>query len=197
MLFSEQEMRGYWPWGYLPAGGYGLIMADPPWRFELFSEKGEEKSAQAHYSTMTLDDIARLPVAGLAAEDCLLWLWATAPMLALQIEILERWGFTFKTSGVWVKTTTNDKIAFGTGYILRNAHEPFLIGTRGNPKTVRNVRSVVMGKVREHSQKPDESYAAAEALIPNVRRIEIFSRTDRPGWDVWGNETGKLNGVAA
>jgi len=197
MLFSEQEMRGYWPWGDLPAGGYGLIMADPPWRFELFSEKGEEKSAQAHYSTMTLDDIARLPVAGLAADDCLLWLWATAPMLALQIEILERWGFTFKTSGVWVKTTANGKIAFGTGYILRNAHEPFLIGTRGNPKTVRNIRSVVMGKVREHSQKPEESYAAAEALIPDVRRIEIFSRTDRTGWDVWGNETGKLNEVAA
>jgi len=197
MLFSEQEMRGYWPWGDLPANGYGLIMADPPWRFELFSEKGEEKSAQAHYRTMTLDDIARLPVAGLADDDCLLWLWATAPMLVKQIEIMESWGFTFKTSGVWVKTTTNDKIAFGTGYILRNAHEPFLIGTRGNPVTARNVRSVVMGKVREHSQKPEESYRAAEQLIPNTRRIEIFSRTNRPGWDAWGDEVGKLNEVAA
>jgi N6-adenosine-specific RNA methylase IME4 len=168
-------------------------MADPPWRFELYSDKGEEKSPQAHYATMTLDDIAALPVAGLAKADCLLWLWATAPMLEQQIAILCQWGFTFKTSGVWVKTTSHDKIAFGTGYVLRNAHEPFLIGTRGDPVTTRSVRSVVMGKVRAHSQKPNEAFAAAEQLMPAARRLELFSRTNRPGWDAWGDETGKFN----
>lgn len=197
LLFSELEMRGYWPWPELQAHAYGLIMIDPPWRFELFSEKGEEKSAQSHYRTMTLDDIKALPVMGLAASDCLLWLWATAPMLHLQIDVLQTWGFEFKTSGVWVKKTVNDKIAFGTGYILRNAHEPFLIGTRGSPETARNVRSVIMGRVREHSQKPEEAYWAAEQMMPGARRVEIFSRTNRKGWDVWGDECGKLGEAAA
>lgn len=200
MLFTEQEMRGYWPFGDLPAGGFDLIMADPPWRFELYSAEGEEKSAQAHYDCMSLDEIARLPVSGLAAPDCLLWLWATAPMLGQQMALIERWGFEFKTSGVWVKTTVNAKIAFGTGYLLRNAHEPFLIATRGSPKTSRSVRSVVMGQVREHSRKPDEAFRAAEALMPGASRIELFSRQHRPGWEAWGNETGKFttsNGVAA
>nr|WP_049775394.1 MT-A70 family methyltransferase [Hyphomicrobium denitrificans] len=190
-------MRGYWPWPHLTAGAYDFIMADPPWRFELYSEKGEEKSAQAHYRTMTIGDIRALPVAGLAADDCLLWMWATAPMLDEQIGVLKAWGFEFKTSGVWVKTTVNDKIAFGTGYVLRNAHEPFLIGTRGNPETARNVRSVVMGRVREHSQKPEEAYRAAEQMMPGARRVELFSRTNRKGWDVWGDETGKLGEVSA
>jgi N6-adenosine-specific RNA methylase IME4 len=197
MLFSEQEMRGYWPWSDLQAHAYDQIMIDPPWRFELYSELGEEKSAQAHYRTMTLDDIRALPVAGLAKPDCLLWLWATAPMLDLQIEILKAWGFEFKTSGVWVKTTVNGKIAFGTGYVLRNAHEPFLIGTRGNPETTRSVRSVIMGQVRAHSQKPEEAYRAAEQLMPDARRVEIFSRTNRAGWDVWGDEAGKLGTAGA
>jgi len=192
MLFSEAEMRGYWPWPQLQAGAYDFIMADPPCRFELYSEKGEEKSPQAQYATMTIADIARLPVAGLASEHCMLWLWATAPLLAEQIGVLEAWGFAFKTSGVWVKTTRHGKIAFGTGYVLRNAHEPFLIGTRGNPTCTRAVRSVVMGGVREHSRKPEEAYAAAEKLMPEARRVELFSRTNRKGWDVWGNEVGKF-----
>lgn len=197
LLFAEAEMRPTWPWPDLPAHAFDLIMADPPWRFELRSEKGEEKSAQAHYATMTLDDIANLPVAGLAKPDCLLWLWATAPMLDQQIDVLKAWGFTFKTSGVWVKRTVNDKLAFGTGYLLRNAHEPFLIGTRGAPETARNVRSVVMGPARAHSQKPDEAYRAAEGLIPGGSRVELFSRTNRRGWAAWGNEAGKFDEAAA
>ncbi|HMN37569.1 MAG TPA: MT-A70 family methyltransferase [Hyphomicrobium sp.] len=209
MLFSEHEMRGYWPWPELEAGAYDFIMADPPWSFELWSpaprgrlDEGEshgayQKSPQSHYATMTLDDIKRLSVAGLAASDCLLWLWATALMLHEQIAVLDHWGFAFKTSGVWVKTTVNNKIGFGTGYVLRNAHEPFLIGTRGNPVTSRSVRSVVMGRVREHSQKPEESYLAAEALMPGARRVELFSRTNRPGWQAWGNETGLFGEATA
>lgn len=193
LLFSESEMRGYWPWPEFEAGSYDLIMADPPWHFELYSEKGEEKSAQAHYKTMTLDDIKALPIAGLAKPDCLLWLWATAPMLDMQIDVLKAWGFEFKTSGVWVKTTVNNKLGFGTGYVLRNAHEPFLIGTRGNPETTRGVRSVVMGRARGHSQKPEEAFKAAEQLMPGARRVEIFSRTNRKGWDAWGDEVGTFN----
>lgn len=189
-----------WPFGALAPQSYDFIMADPPWRFELYSEAGEEKSAQAQYSTMTLDAIAALPVDDLARESCLLWLWATAPMLPAQIAIGERWGFRYVTSGTWVKRTRHGKVAFGTGYVLRNAHEPFLIMKRGEPVTSRSVRSVVEGVVREHSRKPDEAFAAAEALMPGpaeggprkIRRVELFSRTHRPGWDAWGDEVGKF-----
>lgn len=191
-LFDGAARVRDWPFGALAPMGYDLIMADPPWRFELYSERGEEKSAQAHYATMTLDDIARLPVADLAAQNCLLWLWATAPMLPLQLDVMTRWGFRFVTSGAWVKTTVHGKIDFGTGYVLRNAHESFLIGARGEPKTTRSVRSVVMGQRREHSRKPDAAFRAAAELMPHARRCELFSREQRAGWETWGNEAGKF-----
>lgn len=195
-----------WPFGGLAPGAYDLIMADPPWTFELRSDKGEEKSPQAHYRTMTIEDIAALPVADLARSPCLLWLWATAPMLPVQIEVMRAWGFSFVTSGTWVKQTTTEKLFFGTGYFLRNAHEPFLLGAIGEPPLPepRNVRSVIMGKVRQHSRKPETAYTAAENLTTGfdrhkagaLRRVELFSRTNRPGWDVWGDETGKFEGIA-
>jgi N6-adenosine-specific RNA methylase IME4 len=177
-----------WPFPGLAVRAYGLIMADPAWTFTLRSAKGGKKSPQAQYGCMSLDEIAALPVADLAAEDCVLWLWATAPLLDQQIELAARWGFTFKTSGVWVKTTVHGKVTFGTGYILRNAHEPFLICTRGRPKVSRAVRSVVMGERREHSRKPETAYAAAERLVPGVRRADLFARQVRPGWDGWGDQ---------
>lgn len=182
-----------WPFGHLMPQAYSLIFADPPWRFELYSDLGEEKSAQAHYETMTLDDIAALPVGDLARGDCILWLWSTAPMVPQQIEVGRRWGFEYVTQGVWVKTTKHGKTAFGTGYVLRNAHEPFLIFKRGNPKTAKNVRSVIYGEAREHSRKPDEAFAAAETMMPNVRRVELFSRQSRNGWDTWGREATKFD----
>jgi N6-adenosine-specific RNA methylase IME4 len=177
------------PFSGLRAGGYDLIMADPPWLFKLHSAKGEAKSAQAHYRCMDLAAIKALPVAGLAAPDCLLWLWATNPMLPAAFEVLTAWGFAFKTAGHWSKKTKYGHQAFGTGFILRGAGEPFLIGTRGAPKTSRTVRSVVEGPVRGHSRKPDEAYAAAELLMPEARRADLFARQTRPGWTAWGDET--------
>jgi len=192
-LFDPAPIRA-WPFAPLQPQAYDFIMADPPWRFELYSAKGEGKSAQAHYATMTLDDIAALPVADLARGNCLMWLWATAPMLDQQIAILKRWGFRFVTSGVWVKKTVTGKTDFGTGYVLRSAHEPFLIGAIGEPETSRCVRSVVEGMRREHSRKPDEAYEEAGRLMPTARRrADLFSRESRPGWEAWGNETGKFD----
>jgi N6-adenosine-specific RNA methylase IME4 len=183
-----------WPFGALEPQSYDLIMADPPWRFELYSEKGEGKSASSHYATMSLEAIAALPVGDLARPDCLIWLWATAPMLPMQIEVMAGWGFRYVTSGVWVKKTVNGKTDFGTGYVLRSAHEPFLIGAIGEPQTSRSVRSVVEGQRREHSRKPDAAYRAAEALVPgNVRRCDLFSRESRVGWEAWGQEAGKFD----
>lgn len=182
----------------LPPLTYGLIMCDPPWRFETRSDKGRQgKSADVHYNTMTMADLAALPVGQLAHADCVLWLWATHPMIDQQIAVMRGWGFRFATSGVWVKRTRHGKLAFGTGYRLRCASEPFLIGTIGNPDTARNVRTVIEGPVREHSRKPDEAYAAAEQLVPqSVRRADLFSRQARPGWDAWGNEAGKFGAAA-
>lgn len=198
MFDGSTLTRGAWPFGELAPWSFDLIMADPPWHFALYSEKGEEKSPQAHYATMTLDAIAALPVSELAAEHCLLWLWCTAPMLPAQIAVGERWGFRYVTSGAWVKRTVHDKVAFGTGYVLRNAHEPFVILKRGEPKTAKNVRSVIEAKVREHSRKPDAAFRAAERLMPwpGMRRLELFSRESRKGWASWGNEVGKFDTAA-
>lgn len=194
-----------------PFGGFDLIMADPPWHFDTFSAKGEARAPQAHYETQGLDWIKALPIQALAADNCLLWLWACNPMLPQAIEVLTAWGFTFKTAGTWVKRTAHGKVAFGTGYVLRSANEPFLIGTIGRPKTTRGTRSAIMtpmltdltstaitieAMVREHSRKPDAAFDAAEQLIPEARRLELFSRQARPGWSVWGNEINKFEKVA-
>lgn len=192
-LFTGPQITPNWPWGNLEPHGYDLVMIDPPWRFELYSAKGESKSAQANYRTMSLDDIAALPVMLLAKPDCLVWLWATAPMLPMQLAVLARWGFAYKSEGVWIKTTVNEKIDMGLGYTLRNAHEPFLIASTGSPKVTHGVRSVVMGRNHGHSRKPDAAYDAAERLMPHARRCDLFSRKNRPGWDAWGDEVGKYN----
>ncbi len=176
----------------IPRLSYDLIMADPPWNYENYSSAGEKKSPKAHYDCMSLDDIKAIPVGHLASRDCILWLWATNPLLREGIAVLEGWGFEFKTAGHWSKKTVNGKQAFGTGYILRSSGEPFLIGTIGAPKTTRSVRSVIEGVAREHSRKPEEGFAAAENLMPDARRIELFSRQARAGWDVFGNEIGKF-----
>ncbi|KPQ06162.1 MAG: Transcriptional activator, adenine-specific DNA methyltransferase [Rhodobacteraceae bacterium HLUCCA12] len=178
-----------------PAGGFDMIMADPPWSFENWSQAGEAKNAKAQYACTSLNWIKDLPVSALAADNAVLWLWATNPMLREAIDVMDSWGFAFKTAGHWVKRTRHGKLAFGTGYILRSAGEPFLIGTRGAPRCARTVRSVVDGPIREHSRKPDEAFVAAEALLPHARRIELFSRQSRPGWESWGDEAGKFDPI--
>ena len=175
-----------------PVGGFDLIMADPPWSYEMYAETGYAKSPDAHYATLSVDQIKALPVEALAARDCLLWLWAVGPMLPEALEVIAAWGFTFKTQGQWVKLTKNGKQSFGTGYILRNAGEPFLIATRGAPKTSRSVRNTIYGLARQHSRKPDECFREAEKLMPEAQRIELFSRQHRSGWKVWGNETDRF-----
>lgn len=157
-------MTAYTCFEDIPLFRYGLIMADPPWQFLNWSKAGEKKNASAKYECRQMEWIKTLRVNDLAAKDCLLWLWATNPMLPEAIEVMRAWGFTFKTAGHWSKKTENGNQHFGTGYILRSAGEPFLIGVVGKPPTVRNVRSVIEGVAREHSRKPEEGYVAAERL---------------------------------
>lgn len=175
---------------------YGCILADPPWRFANYSAKGEEKNPLAHYDCMTTQDIAALPVGHLAAPDCALVMWATAPMLPEALHVMKAWGFTFKSAGAWAKqSSTGQKWAFGTGYCFRSAAEFFLLGTIGKPKIQsRSVRNLIVAPVREHSRKPECQYEIAEALFQGPY-CEIFSRTNRAGWDCWGNEMGKFGGL--
>jgi len=189
------EPAGLWPFGDIEPGVWDFIMMDIPWHYRLYSQAGEKKSPQAHYKTMSIEQVKALPVVDLAAPNSVLWLWAINPMLPQALDVMTALGFTFKTAGTWLKVTKHGKISFGTGYILRGSNEPFLIGTRGKPKTSRSVRSGFTGLIREHSRKPEEAYQAAERLMPDARRLDLFSRTDRPGWTSWGDEVGKF-GVA-
>jgi N6-adenosine-specific RNA methylase IME4 len=190
----SEKSKSTFPFDNLRPLSYGLIMADPPWHFATRSPRGEKKSPQAHYKCMTLNDIRTLPVRQLAAPDCLLWLWATHPMLPHAIATLEAWGFKYVTSGAWIKRTRNGKLGFGTGYVLRSASEPFLIGSVGKPKTANNVRSAFDGLLRQHSRKPDEAYQIAEQLaVGATRRVDLFARERRPRWDAWGDEINRFN----
>lgn len=172
-------------------------MADPAWSFRTYSAKGKEKkSAENHYAIMSLDEIKALDVPGICARDCILWLWATRPMFLEAIEVMVAWGFIYKTHGHWTKTTKDGKgLAFGTGYLLRDCGEPYIIATRGKPKIYsRSVRSVIMAPKREHSRKPDEAYRDAELLVgPDVAKADLFSRQSRPGWSSWGFESTKFD----
>ena len=187
---------GSWIWGdELRMFSCSLIMIDCPWRFETWSDAGKvEKAAEAHYNTMSIAEIKSLPVGHLAGKDCVLWMWATNPMIDQQIDVCRHWGFKFATMGTWVKRTVEGKLAFGTGYRLRCASEPFIIGINGNPKTLKNVRTVIEGPIREHSRKPDEAYAEAERMVlTDGLRADIFSREQRSGWINFGDERGLFN----
>lgn len=183
-----------WPFGDLRMMGYGAILADPPWSYEMRSEKGYEKSPEAHYDTLSDDDIAASPVHLLAGGDCLLVMWAIWPKLDVALRVMSAWGFRYKTGGAWHKRAARGKTAFGTGYILRSACEPFLVGTIGNPPIgSRSVRNIIDAKRRDHSRKPAEMRAMVEALTPSAFRCELFAREPWPGGnDVWGNQTDRF-----
>ena len=184
-----------WPFGALRPLSFDLIMIDCPWSHQTWSDNGVTiKSAGGQYRTMSIEEIARLPVAMLGRGDAILWAWATHAMIDQQIAVTRQWGFNFSTTGVWVKRTKNGKLAFGTGQRLRCASEPFIIATLGSPLTMKSIRTVIEGPVREHSRKPDEAYAAAERLYPRaLNRADIFSRETRPGWTTWGDEATKFD----
>lgn len=181
-----------WPFGDLVPGRYSLLLVDPPWRFATFSDKGRGKSADKHYGCMTLADIQALPVGDLAAPDACLFMWATSPLLREGLETVKAWGFDYRTCGVWVKKTVHGKIAFGTGYRVRNATELFLLGFKGNPKNSRSHRNVIEGTIREHSRKPDSVYDWCSTYVDGPK-CELFSRTNWPGFETWGNQAGLFN----
>lgn len=174
--------------------GFDLIMADPPWTFELRSEAGEAKAPQAHYACLSTAAIAALPVNQLARGDCWLWLWATFPMMRAGLDVMDAWGFRFVTAGPWVKRGPSGKLAFGPGYVLRSCAEIFMLGKVGAPQTFsRSIRNVIEAPRGRHSEKPDAAYETAETLFGPATRADLFSRRTRPGWQAWGDQAGALD----
>ncbi len=180
-----------------PNNRFGVIYADPPWKFRNFSERGTGRNAVAHYSCMDFAQLAALKPQRWAAKDCVLFLWATDPMLPKAFELIEAWGFTFKTVGFyWAKTNKNadlealtpDDFFTGLGYWSRANVEQCLLATRGAPpRLAKDVRRLVIAPRREHSRKPDEVRARIERLACGPY-LELFARESHSGWTCWGDQ---------
>lgn len=189
----------------LPLFAYDVVVIDPPWPWAAYSDKGLEKSPEAQYSTLSLDEIAALRVGDLLAPAGVLVMWATWPLIERQSAIMRGWGMPVVTGGVWAKRTVNGNLRWGTGYVLRSVCEPFLIGrldgaaiARGKvPNLVETLADAALdGLAREHSRKPESFYQLVETLCPSGRRADIFSRQRRAGWDSFGAEADKFEAAS-
>ena len=172
---------------------YDIIYADPPWRFNVWSRKtGLERSADSHYQTMTKADIENLPIPNITAKNAVLFLWVTYPCLEQGLELIKKWGFTYKTCAFsWVKLNKKSKTPFvGMGYYTRANNEICLLATKGKPlkRINRAVQQLVMTPIEEHSKKPGEVRERIVKLFGDLPRIELFARQYAEGWDCWGNE---------
>jgi N6-adenosine-specific RNA methylase IME4 len=169
----------------LPDKRYGVILADPEWKFKPFSENSN-CLPDDHYPTSPLEVIKARDVPSIAAKDCVLFLWATVPMLPQALEVMEAWGFAYKTNFTWVKHKT------GTGYWNRNKHELLLVGTRGHvpcPAPGTQWASALEVETKEHSAKPELFLDLVEAYYPTLPKIELNRRGPaRKNWDAWGLE---------
>ncbi len=164
-------------------GKYGVIYADPPWRYSGASDP--TRTAENHFETMTTEDICDLPVKAIAGKNCVLFLWATPPKLAEAMEVITAWGFNYVTGAVW------DKGRIGLGSWFRLQHEHLLIATRGEvPPPAPRLRkaSIVRAPRGKHSAKPLEVRELIGKQFPRVPKIELFARSIANGWDSWGNE---------
>ena len=170
---------------------YKIIYADPPWQYRVYSKKGQGRSAENHYHTMNIKDIMALPVDKIAEKYCILFLWITFPCLKEGIEVMERWGFKYKTCGFnWVKRNKKKNTYFmGLGFWTRSNSEVCLIGTKGQPKRVsKSVSQICDARILEHSRKPAEIRERIVELCGELPRIELFARDKVKGWDSLGDE---------
>lgn len=171
-------------------GAFKIIYADPPWSYRDKCHAGK-RGAGYKYPTMNLSDIKLLDVQSLADKDCTLFLWATMPMMQEALELIQAWGFDYKTAGfVWVKTNPKSGTPFfGMGNWTRANAELCLIATRGKPKRISaSVLQIVSSPVMAHSEKPAEVRDRIVSLMGDLPRVELFARHQTPGWKTWGNE---------
>lgn|SRR5208337_1005319 len=181
---------------------YGVIYADPPWSFRNWSAKGTGRNAVSHYDCLDFGALSALPVADMAADDCALFVWAVDPLLPRALDLIERWGFAYKTVAFyWVKLNAKPKhdadFFTGLGYWTRANPEQCILATRGKPRRkAKDVRRLVVERRREHSRKPDCVRERIERLLGGPY-LELFGRETKSGWDCWGNQAGLFDQGAA
>jgi len=167
----------------LPSDRYRVIYCDPPWLYgdNLTEDYGP---AQFHYPSMSIPALCLLPIADIAQDNAVLFLWVTSPLLEECFPLIKAWGFEYKTSFVW------DKVKHNMGHYNSVRHELLLVCTRGSclPDVPKLFDSVVQVERKAHSQKPEEFRTIIDTLYPNGKRIELFARTEAAGWDRWGNQ---------
>jgi N6-adenosine-specific RNA methylase IME4 len=173
-------------------GPYRTIVADPPWQFMNRTGKvAPEHRRLSRYGTLTLEQIEALPVANITAPQSHLYLWVPNALILEGLEVMRRWGFTYKTNLVWHKVRKDGgPDGRGVGFYFRNVTELVLFGVRGSLRTARAGRTqvnLIATRKREHSRKPDEFYPIVEACSYGPY-LELFARHSRPGWSAWGNE---------
>lgn len=171
---------------------FETVLADPPWRFQNRTGKmAPEHRRLARYDTMTLDDITAMPVAQTVNAGAHLYLWVPNALLAEGLQVMEAWGFTYKTNLIWYKTRKDGgPDGRGVGFYFRNVTEMVLFGVRGSRRTLsagRRQVNLFTERKREHSRKPEKLYEIIEACSPGPY-VELFARHPRPGWHQWGDE---------
>ncbi len=168
---------------------YQLIYADPPWDYD---NKNCQGTTLNHYPSMKAKDIYALPVNEISDNDAILFLWVTFPKLIEGLKTMDAWGFKYKTLGMsWVKLNPKALTPFyGIGYYFKSNIEVCLLGLKGKPQrpAVNTISSLIMAPRGRHSQKPIEAYEKIEKGYPHLRKVELFARQKREGWDSWGNE---------
>jgi N6-adenosine-specific RNA methylase IME4 len=180
-----------------PQGTFEIIYADPPWHYRGRKQFGfagdvgvDSGGAVAHYETMPLDELCKLPVSDIAADDALLYLWVTGPMVVDSLELMNEWGFNFATVAfVWNKQLTNP------GYYTLSQAEFVFVGKKNRipqPRGSRNERQwlteVIDEQRSKHSRKPSVIRDRIAAMHRTQSKIELFAREQVPDWTVWGNE---------
>ena len=172
---------------------FATVLADPPWQFQNRTGKmAPEHKRLQRYPTMSLQEIKDLPVEAIVEDTAHLYLWVPNALLAEGMQVMEHWGFTYKTNLIWYKVRKDGgPDRRGVGFYFRNVTEMILFGVRGkNARTLQPGRSqenIISSRKREHSRKPDEQYELIEACSSGPR-IELFARGPRKGWFVWGNQ---------
>lgn len=172
---------------------FSTILADPPWQFTNRTGKmAPEHKRLARYPTMTLQQIKDLPVEAVAQDTAHLYLWVPNALLAEGLQVMDNWGFTYKTNLIWYKVRKDGgPDRRGVGFYFRNVTEVILFGVRGkDARTLQPGRSqenIITSRKREHSRKPDEQYEIIESCSWGPF-LELFARGAREGWATWGNQ---------
>ncbi|MYA60936.1 MAG: S-adenosylmethionine-binding protein [Chloroflexi bacterium] len=172
---------------------FSTVLADPPWRFINRTGKvAPEHRRLSRYDTLSVGEIAALPVANLLAETAHCYLWVPNALLPDGLAVLEAWGFTYKTNLIWHKVRKDGgSDGRGVGFYFRNVTEMVLFGVRGKKARTlgpgRRQVNLLASRKREHSRKPDEQYDIIETCSWGPY-LELFGRGSRPGWTVWGDQ---------